>query len=139
MTNHHLRRAYQTLKIVFGIVPILAGLDKFANVLTTWSKYLNPAVARVVPPELFMRVVGVVEIVAGVLVLSKLERLGSYLVAAWLLCIVVNLLTMGQYLDVAVRDFVMACGAFALAELTQTEGAHAEAGKEVSSVRSAPT
>lgn len=136
MNNDHLRRAYGLLKLVFGFVPIVAGLDKFANVLTTWSKYLNPAVARVIPPELFMRVVGVVEIVAGVLVLSKLGRIGAYLVSFWLLCIVVNLVTMGQYLDVAVRDLVMACGAFALAELSQIEAVHAP--KEEVSVRKVP-
>ena len=137
MNNDHLRRAYGLLKLVFGLVPIVAGLDKFANVLTTWSKYLNPAVARVIPPEMFMRIVGVVEIVAGVLVLSKLGRIGAYLVSLWLLCIVVNLVTMGQYLDVAVRDFVMACGAFALAELSQLEAVHAP--KSEVSTRKVPT
>lgn len=135
MSNDHLRRAYQTLRLVFSIVPIVAGLDKFANILTIWSKYLNPAVARFIEPETFMRIVGVVEIAAGVLVLTKFGRMGAYLVSLWLLCIVVNLVTMGTYLDVAVRDFVMACGAFALAELSHTEVAQPEA--KPSSVRGA--
>jgi uncharacterized membrane protein YphA (DoxX/SURF4 family) len=117
-----LSRARWLLKAVFGLVPLVAGLDKFTNLLTTWEKYLNPAVSRIIPAVTFMHIVGVIEIAAGLVVLlggHRLTRLGAYVVSAWLLGIVVNLLTMGQFLDVAVRDFVMACGAFTLAKLEE--------------------
>jgi uncharacterized membrane protein YphA (DoxX/SURF4 family) len=131
MKANGLDQARLLLKIVLGAVPIVAGLDKFTNLLTNWEKYLNPAVSQLVPAATFMRVVGVVEIAAGALVLfgnHRVARVGAYLVAAWLLCIAVNLLAMGQFLDVAVRDFVMACGAYTLAKLEEAgvRGAHDE-------------
>jgi uncharacterized membrane protein YphA (DoxX/SURF4 family) len=119
MKNNILSQPYWILKVAFGAVPIVAGLDKFTNLLTNWEQYLNPMVARIVPAFAFMRVVGVIEIVAGVLVLSKLTRIGAYVVAAWLACIAINLITAGHFLDVAVRDLVMACGAFTLAKLEE--------------------
>jgi hypothetical protein len=99
--------------------------------LTDWSQYLNPMVARVVPAFAFMRIVGVIEIVAGVLVLSKQTRLGAYVVAAWLVGIALNLLSSGHFLDVAVRDLVMACGAFTLAKLEEAGVAHRHEGADV--------
>jgi uncharacterized membrane protein YphA (DoxX/SURF4 family) len=113
-----LNQSYWTLKIAFGLVPIVAGLDKFTNLLTDWGKYLSPLVARVIPAFGFMRAVGVIEIVAGVLVLTK-TRWGAYVVAFWLVGIALNLLSTGHFLDVAVRDLVMACGAFTLAKLEE--------------------
>ena len=107
------------LKYTFGIVPIVAGLDKFTNLLTHWSNYLNPQVARLLPlsGETFMKAVGVIEIIAGILVLSR-PRLGSAVVSAWLVLIALQLLAGGMYLDVAVRDLVMAIGAFTLFRLS---------------------
>jgi uncharacterized membrane protein YphA (DoxX/SURF4 family) len=119
MKNHALRQPYWVLKVAFGAVPIVAGLDKFTNFLTDWTQYLSPLVARVIPGFAFMRVVGVIEIIAGALVLSKQTRLGAYVVALWLVGIALNLLSTGHYLDVAVRDLVMACGAFTLARLDE--------------------
>jgi uncharacterized membrane protein YphA (DoxX/SURF4 family) len=119
MKTNALSQPYWILKVAFGAVPIVAGLDKFTNLLTNWEQYLSPIVARAVPALGFMRVVGVVEIVAGVLVLSKLTRLGAYVVTGWLVCIALNLLSSGRFLDVAVRDLVMACGAFTLAKLEE--------------------
>jgi uncharacterized membrane protein YphA (DoxX/SURF4 family) len=119
MNTNVLSQPYWILKVAFGAVPIVAGLDKFTNLLTNWEQYLNPMVARVVPAFAFMRVVGVIEIVAGVLVLSKMTRLGAYVVSAWLACIAINLISTGHFLDVAVRDLVMACGAFTLAKLEE--------------------
>ncbi len=103
------------LRWTFGLVPIVAGADKFMHLLTDWTKYLAPAVAQVLPfsPDTFMQIVGVIEIVAGILVLIK-PRLGSIIVCLWLLGIAVNLLMTGQYFDVAVRDTVMAISAFCL-------------------------
>jgi uncharacterized membrane protein YphA (DoxX/SURF4 family) len=114
-----LNQSWWALKLAFGLVPIVAGLDKFFNLLTDWTQYLSPWIARMVPASAFMQAVGVIEIVAGLLVLSKLTRLGAYVVAAWLVGIAVNLLTTGHFLDVAARDVVMAVGAFTLARLSE--------------------
>lgn len=111
---------YQPLRWTYGLVPVVAGLDKFFNLLADWEGYLSPAVAALLPvsPGTFMAVVGVIEIAAGVVVLTRWTRLGAYLVAAWLVLIAVNLLLAGFY-DVAVRDLVMAVGAYTLARLSE--------------------
>src|SRR4051812_25828471 len=110
MLSNSLNKPYWALRVAFGAVPIVAGVGKFTNLLTHWEKYLSPWVSAVIPAATFMHVVGVIEIVAGVLVLSKLTRVGAYVVSAWLVGIALNLLTTGQYFDVAVRDLVMATG-----------------------------
>jgi uncharacterized membrane protein YphA (DoxX/SURF4 family) len=119
METKQLNQGYWLLRVVFGAVPIVAGLDKFMNLLTDWQQYLSPLVGRMVPATSFMHVVGLIEIAAGVLVLSKFTRLGAYVVALWLVAIALNLLTTGRYFDVAVRDLVMAAGAFTLAKLEE--------------------
>jgi len=108
------------LKFTFGLVPIVAGADKFTDLLTDWSAYLNPSLASMLPfsAHTFMMIVGVIEIVAGILVLVK-TKFGAYLVSAWLVLIALTLLASGKFLDVAVRDLVMAIGAYSLAKLTQ--------------------
>jgi len=108
------------LKLTFGIVPIVAGADKFTNLLTDWSHYLNPSLTSILPfsPHVFMMVVGVIEICAGVIVLVK-TNVGAYIVSAWLVLIALTLLASGKFLDVAVRDLVMAIGAYSLARITQ--------------------
>lgn len=108
-------RVVSLLKATYGLVPIVAGADKFVNLLTDWDKYLAPVVTDILPfsPGVFMGIVGVVEIAAGVLVLVR-PKVGSLVVACWLLAIALNLLLTGQYFDVAVRDAVMAIGAFSL-------------------------
>lgn len=107
--------AINLLRYTYAIVPIVAGLDKFTHLLTDWNKYLAPAVANILPfsPDTFMSMVGVIEIIAGVLVLIK-PKLGSLIVCLWLVGIAINLLLTGEYFDVAVRDLVMAIGAFSL-------------------------
>jgi uncharacterized membrane protein YphA (DoxX/SURF4 family) len=107
------------LRIVYGVVPIVAGLDKFSNLLTTWSQYLNPTMARLLPfsATTFMHIVGVIEIIAGIIVLSRFTTVGAYIVSVWLLLISLSLIASGRYLDVAVRDFVMAVGAYTLGRL----------------------
>ena len=101
-------------------LPILAGLDKFTNLLANWDQYLAPAVANLLPvaPHTFMLAVGAIEIVAGIGVFF-LPRVFAYVVSAWLVGIVVNLLLAGQYLDVALRDLGLAVGAFALGRLSE--------------------
>ena len=109
------------LKYTFGLVPIVAGLDKFTNILTDWSHYLSNGLASMLPfePETFMMIVGVVEIVAGILVLTK-TKIGAYIVSAWLALIALTLIFSWTYVDVAVRDLVMAIGALCLAKLSES-------------------
>lgn len=113
-------KVWTILKLTYGIVPIVAGLDKFTNILTDWSQYLNPAIAGMLPmdPHTFMMIVGVIEIVAGFLVLFKPE-LGALIVSAWLICIALTIIASGRYLDVAVRDIVMGIGAYCFWLLTK--------------------
>lgn len=109
-----------TLRMSFGLMPLLAGLDKFANLLTHWPKYLAPAFAHALPvtPQHFMYVVGIIEIVAGLaMLLSPFTKVFAYVVAAWLAGIALNLIGGGFY-DIAVRDIVMALSAVSLARLT---------------------
>lgn len=115
---------YRALWLTYGIVPIVAGLDKFTNLLTDWAQYLAPFALDLLPfsAGTFMAIVGVIEIVAGVLVFVK-PRFGGLLVAAWLVAIALNLLLAG-YFDIAVRDLVMAVGAWGMAQLA---AAHATA------------
>jgi uncharacterized membrane protein YphA (DoxX/SURF4 family) len=116
-----------TLKWLFGLVPVIAGVDKFFNLLANWEAYLNPLALRIVPLSAgsFMRVVGIIEIVAGIIVFLK-PRIGGFIVMAWLIAIALQLVLWGQYLDVAVRDLVMAIGgALTLARLSPFEEKHA--------------
>lgn len=115
-----LESVWWTLRMSFGLVPLLAGLDKFFNLLTHWPKYVAPVFAHALPatPQQFMYVVGVIEIVAGLgMLLSPWTKLFSYVVAAWLIAIAVNLIAGGFY-DIAVRDLVMAASAISLGRLT---------------------
>lgn len=106
------------LKYTFGLVPIVAGVDKFTNILTDWTQYISDGMASLLPmsESSFMMVVGVIEIIAGVLVLTK-TKIGAYVVSAWLAAIALSLIFSWTYVDVAVRDLVMAIGAFCLATL----------------------
>jgi uncharacterized membrane protein YphA (DoxX/SURF4 family) len=114
-----LREVQTLLKFSYGIIPIVAGADKFSNILVDWSKYLDPTIASVLPlrADTFMILVGIIEICAGILVLFQPRR-GGYLVSAWLVLVAFSLLVSGNYLDVAVRDLVMAIGAFSLARIS---------------------
>jgi uncharacterized membrane protein YphA (DoxX/SURF4 family) len=113
--------AWWALRVGLGATAFLAGLDKFFGLLANWEMYLAPAIERLLPmpAATFMQIVGVIEMSAGLLVLSKLTRLGAYVVAAWLVAIALQLVASGMFLDIAVRDVVMALGAFALAKLTE--------------------
>lgn len=120
--------AWWTLRVGLGAGPFLAGLDKFFNRLTTWDMYLNPAIPGLfhVSPATFMHLVGVVEMVAGILVFTRFTRYAAYIVMAWLLAISASLVAQGLFLDIAVRDVELALGAFVLAKLTEIREAAAE-------------
>jgi hypothetical protein len=111
-------RAYRLLRTVFTVAPIAFGLDKFAGLLTDWEQYLAPWINDLVPGTAHqaMLAVGVIEVVAGIVV-ALAPRFGSLLVAAWLGGIIINLVSMGDFYDVALRDFGLLVGALALAVL----------------------
>ena len=113
-------QAYRILQFGFTAAPILAGLDKFFHLLVNWDEYLPGVVANVSPiaPHTLMLVVGVIEIVAGIGVALK-PRIFAYVVAAWLAVIIINLLLIPGYFDVALRDFGLLLGALALGQLSQ--------------------
>lgn len=119
----NVERTRELLRLVYGLFPIAAGADKFTNVLADWTAFLPVAVVDLLPvePQLFMYVVGVIEIVAGFVVLWRTEY-GAYLVAAWLTAIAVTQVIGGNY-DIAVRDLWIAVGAVALAQLAAAESA----------------
>jgi len=111
-------QAYEILHWGFTIAPILAGADKFFHLLCDWDKYLAPQVVSMLPfsGHTFMQIVGVIEIVAGIGVML-LPRIFAYVVSAWLVGIILNLLIAGAYFDVALRDLGLALGALALGRL----------------------
>ncbi len=118
--NHSLTQTFNLLKYTFVIVPVVAGADKFTNLLTDWKQYLNPTLADLLPfsASTFMMIVGVIEITAGLIVLRKTE-IGGYIVAAWLTAISLTLLLGFNFVDVAVRDLVMAIAALSMARLSK--------------------
>ncbi len=110
-------QAYQILHLGYAVAPMLFGLDKFFHIMTNWTNYLSPTIARYLPvePGMFMWGVGVVEIIAGLIVAIK-PSIGGYVVAVWLWAIVANLMLLPAY-DIALRDFGLSLGALALARL----------------------
>jgi putative Mn2+ efflux pump MntP len=118
--DQRLNLSWWSLKIGLGVGPIVTGIDKYFNKLTDWTMYLSPLATKVVPVSAatFMHIVGVVEIIAGLVVLSRWTKLGSQIVALWLLGIAVNLLTTGMFYDLAMRDVEIAIAAFVLSQLS---------------------
>lgn len=120
-TDHHKQShfAYHLLKYTYGILFIVAGLDKFSNIITLWHQYVGPLVIDILPIELnkFMMGVGAFEVLLGALILAK-PRWGGFIAALWLLAIAANLISMHMFYDIAVRDAVMAVGALVLGLMT---------------------
>lgn len=108
----------QLLKTAYGILPILAGADKFTNLLTNWEHYFPPVLTGLVPVELslFMKLLGIFEIAAGLIVFIK-TKAGAYILAGYFTLIAVVLLFNLQYFDIAIRDLMMAIGAFTLGKI----------------------
>jgi hypothetical protein len=116
--NLQIKTVFIVLKYTYSLVPIVAGLDKFTNILTDWKHYVSAGLVNILPFDIvtFMSIVGVIEIIAGILVFFR-PKIGGYVVMGWLLAIALTLVFGGHFIDVAVRDIVMAIGAFVLAKL----------------------
>ena len=126
LNNHRsVGQAYGLLYVAFVLAPIIAGLDKFTQLLADWTQYLAPVVSRMssVAPHTFMQGVGVIEIVAGPIVAAR-PAIGGYIVAVWLWGIIVNLLLIPGHYDIALRDFGLSLGALALARLAVSFARH---------------
>lgn len=117
--NEKLVKPYWALRIGIGAMALLAGLDKFFNLLAEWDTYLSPLAANLIPfdPSLLMRAFGLVEIGVGITILFLRTDLGAWIASAWLLAIALNLVTTGMFFDVAVRDVILSLAAFTLARL----------------------
>jgi uncharacterized membrane protein HdeD (DUF308 family) len=112
-------QAYRILQFTFVIAPIIAGIDKFLNLLVRWQSYLSPMAHETLQGRgsLFMMIVGVIEIIAGLGVAFK-PKIFAYIVSFWLLCIIINLLLTNRYFDIALRDLGLMLAALALARLS---------------------
>ena len=119
--DSRLDRAWWALRIGLGVGPFLAGLDKYFNLLTNWTAYISPLILKILPfsGQTFMHIVGVIEMIVGLTILTRWTRLGAYVASAWLVAIAINLLSTGMFFDVAVRDVEMALAAFVLARMTE--------------------
>ncbi len=135
MTHLHIDQTWWALRLTYGLVAFLAGLDKFLYLLADWDQYLAPAVVNMLPVSgaSFMHAVGLIEMAVGLLILTRWTRLGAYIASAWLVSIALNLVLVGSFYDVAVRDVALAVGAWTLArlsEIRQPAMASSTAGRE---------
>ena len=126
--------AWWALRIGLGAAAFLAGLDKFFNLLTNWEIYLSPMMTKMLPVSdvTFMHLIGVIEMIVGLAILTRWTRLGSYVAMVWLAAIALNLVATGRFFDVAVRDLEMAIAAFTLGRLTETREPVKISGREFS-------
>ena len=119
--DSRLDQGWWVLRTGLGLGPFLAGLDKYFNLLTNWTGYLSPLALRLLPVsgQTFMHIVGVIEMIVGLAILTKWTRLGAYVASVWLVLIAINLFSTGMFFDIAVRDVEMALAAFVLARITE--------------------
>ena len=118
--DSRLQMPVRAMQLAIGLMATLAGIDKFLNLLVDWGSYVSPLAAQLLPfsTNVFMGIVGVVELAVGISILTALPVVGSYVASAWLLLVAVNL-TLGGHFDIAVRDVVLSIGAFSLARFIQ--------------------
>ena len=123
LVSRELNAGYWALRIAFGLGPLVAGLDKFTNILVNWEKYLSPTAQRILPisAATFMHVVGGIEIIVGLAVLFGASRIFGYIAMIWLWAIAVNLIASGTNYDIALRDILLGMGAYALARVTEAK------------------
>jgi hypothetical protein len=123
LVSRELNAGYWALRMAFGLGPLIAGADKFTNILVNWEKYLSPTAQRIIPmnPSTFMQMVGVIEMVVGLGILFGATRIFGYIAMLWLFAIAGNLISTGTYYDIAVRDILLGIGAYALARVTEAK------------------
>ncbi|HET9641441.1 MAG TPA: hypothetical protein VFP46_01150 [Candidatus Paceibacterota bacterium] len=133
-THARITRSWKLMRYSYGLVVLLAGLDKIlgTNIIVFWPKYISPFVAAMLPmsQHTFLLLIGIIEVVVAVLVFTRFTVLASYISAVWLILISINLLMIGGYLDIAIRDILLAIGAIATAWLGETLG-HTASGRDV--------
>jgi uncharacterized membrane protein YphA (DoxX/SURF4 family) len=119
--DSRLDQGWWVLRIGLGIGPFLAGLDKYFNLLTNWTGYISPLALKILPfsGQTFMHIIGVIEMIVGLAILTRWTRVGAYVASAWLFAIALNLVSTGMFFDIAVRDVEMALAAFVLARMTE--------------------
>lgn len=119
--QHAVVRSWWLLKLAYGLLFVVAGADKFLNLVTQWSKYVSPQILQMIPLDLSQvtMAAGIFEVILGLVILLFATRIGGYIAAAWLLFIALNLVMIGGYLDIAVRDIILALGALVLAWLDE--------------------
>ena len=119
--DSRLDQGWWALRIGLGLGPFLAGLDKYFNLLANWPGYISPLALKIMPfsGQTFMHIVGIIEMIVGLAILTKWTRVGAYVASAWLVLIAFNLVSTGVFFDVAVRDVEMALAAFVLARITE--------------------
>ena len=119
--DSRLDQAWWALRIGLGVGPFLAGLDKYFNLLTNWTGYISPLFLKILPfsGQTLMHIVGVIEMIVGLAILTKWTRVSAYVASAWLLAIAISLVSTGMFFDIAVRDIEMALAAFVLARMTE--------------------
>ncbi|HTY42290.1 MAG TPA: hypothetical protein VMH79_10495 [Thermoanaerobaculia bacterium] len=122
--DRRLASAWWALRVGLGAGQLVAGADKFFDLLANWEMYLSPLALKVVPVSgtTFLRAVGVVEMILGLAILTRWTRLGAYAAMVWLVAIAANLATTGLFYDLALRDLEIALAAYALARLTEARG-----------------
>lgn len=118
--EQRLHMVWLVLKISYGCAALIIGADKFFNYAVNWSKYLSPLISNALPISIphIMYTIGVVEILVGLLILSKYTKLGASILSLWFLIIIANLLSMRMYYDIMARDLLLAIAAWSLAEIT---------------------
>lgn len=119
MNENRFRALWSMSRYVYGIVPILIGADKFTFFIVNWNIYVSSYAASIIPITMIVPLVGIIEIIAGLLILTKYPRFGAYLVAAWIGIVIINLFLIGNLYDIILRDIAIAYGYIVFAKLTE--------------------
>lgn len=119
INEHKFNTMWTVARYVYGLVPILIGADKFTFYIVNWNIYVSPFAASYIPMVSLVPIVGVIEIVAGLLILTKFPRFGAYLVAAWIGIVIANLFMIGGMYDIILRDIAIAFGYIMFGILTE--------------------
>ena len=121
--DYRLKSSWWALRIGIGLAAFLAGLDKFFDILANWGMYLSPFSQRLLPmgATTFMHLIGIVEMLVGLAILTRWTRIGAYIASVWLVLIAANLLSSGGFFDLAIRDVEIAIAAFVLARMTEVK------------------